>query len=54
MSLNQDSLIGVYLAREGVRYYVEFDHTTYNHSLAPADNAVSVMLSVPFGARLLH
>jgi hypothetical protein len=54
VSLNEDSLIGVYLARKGVRYYVEFDHTTYNNSSAPADNAVSVMLSVPFGARLLH
>ena len=54
VSLDQDSLIGVYLARKGVRYYVEFDHTSYNHSTAPKDNAVSVMLSVPFGARLLH
>ena len=54
VSLNQDSLIGVYLARKGVRYYVEFDHTTYNNSTLPADNAVSVMVSVPFGARLLH
>ncbi len=54
VSLNQDSLIGVYLARKGVRYYVEFDHTTYNNSTVPANNAVSVMLSVPFGVRLLH
>ncbi len=54
VSLNQDSLIGVYLARKGVRYYVEFDHTTYNNSTSPNDNAVSVMLSVPFGVRLLH
>ncbi len=54
VSLDQDSLIGVYLARKGVRYYVEFDHTTYNNSTAPNDNAVSVMLSVPFGVRLLH
>ena len=54
VSLDEDSLIGVYLARKGVRYYVEFDHTTYNNSTLPANNAVSVMLSVPFGARLLH
>jgi hypothetical protein len=54
VSLDQESLVGVYLARKGVRYYVEFDHTTYNHSALPADNAVSVMLSVPFGVRLLH
>lgn len=55
VSLNQDSLIGVYLARKGVRYYVEFDHTTFNNNSAmPSDNAVSVMLSVPFGVRLLH
>ena len=54
-SLDEDSLIGVYLARKGVRYYVEFDHTTYNNTTtAPANNAVSVMVSVPFGARLLH
>ncbi len=54
VSLDQESLVGVYLARKGVRYYVEFDHTTYNNSTLPADNAVSVMLSVPFGVRLLH
>ncbi len=54
VSLDQESLVGIYLARKGVRYYVEFDHTTYNNSSAPADNAVSVMLSVPFGVRLLH
>ena len=53
-SLDQESLVGVYLARKGVRYYVEFDHTTYNNSTLPSDNAVSVMLSVPFGVRLLH
>ncbi|WP_297374655.1 hypothetical protein, partial [Acidiferrobacter sp.] len=54
VSLDQESLVGVYLARKGVRYYVEFDHTTYNNSTLHADNAVSVMLSVPFGVRLLH
>ena len=54
VSLDQESLVGVYLARKGVRYYVEFDHTTYNNSTAPNDNAVSVMVSVPFGVRLLH
>ncbi|MHB1567240.1 MAG: porin [Acidiferrobacter sp.] len=53
-SLDQESLIGVYLARRGVRYYLEWDHTTYNNSGAPADNAVSVMVSLPFGARLIH
>ena len=52
-SLNQESLVGVYLARKGVRYYLELDHTTFNNTGAPAANAVSVMLSVPFGARLL-
>ncbi|MHB8253304.1 MAG: hypothetical protein ACYDEV_06285 [Acidiferrobacter sp.] len=52
-SLNEDSLIGVYLARKGVRYYLEFDHTTFNNTNAPTDNAVSVMVSLPFGARLL-
>ncbi len=52
INLHQDSLIGVYLARKGVRYYVEFDHTASTDQ--PRENAVSVMLSVPFGARLLH
>ena len=55
VSLDEESLVGVYLARKGVRYYVEFDHTTYNNNgTLPANNAVSVMLSVPFGVRLLH
>jgi len=58
MSLHEESLVGVYLARKGVRYYLEFDHTTFGNingnTSAPAANAVSVMLSVPFGARLLH
>ncbi|MHB1566911.1 MAG: hypothetical protein ACYCXG_09390 [Acidiferrobacter sp.] len=53
-SLDQDSLIGVYLARRGVRYYLEWDHTTYNNTGAPTDNAISVMASVPFGDRILR
>ncbi|MDA8390927.1 MAG: porin [Gammaproteobacteria bacterium] len=53
-SLDQESLIGVYLANRGVRYYLEWDRTSYNNSGAPTDNAVSVMVSLPFGARLIH
>lgn len=53
-SLDQESLIGVYLANKGTRYYIEWDRTSYNNTGAPTDNAISVMVSLPFGARLLH
>ncbi len=53
-SLDQESLIGVYLANKGTRYYVEWDRTSFNNTGAPTDNAVSVMVSLPFGVRLIH
>ena len=54
-SLNQKSLIGIYLARNGVRYYLEYDRTHMNNEPKLADdNAVSVMVSLPFGVRLIH
>ena len=54
-SLNEKSLVGIYLARNGVRYYLEYDRTHYNNEPKLAnDNAVSVMVSLPFGVRLIH
>ncbi|HUW98241.1 MAG TPA: hypothetical protein VMV40_05275 [Acidiferrobacter sp.] len=52
-SLNEESVIGIYLAPKGVRYLLELDRTTFNNTSQPAADAVSVMLSVPFGARLV-
>lgn len=54
VSENVDSAIAILLGQKGVRYYLEYDRTTFNNSPAPADSAVSFMASLPFGARLLH
>ncbi len=55
VSLNEKSLIAIYLARKGVRYYLEYDRTHINNAPNLAnDNAVSVMVSLPFGVRLIH
>ena len=52
--VNMLSVVGTLFRAHGIRYMLEYDHRTFSGTSKPNDERVNVMVSIPFGFRLLH